>query len=125
MRQRIKELLIDRSTVEEFRFVLRCMECGREWTSPPVRFSKAGIQPESEGKRVIFQTLYRREWESARERAVAAAGKAFNLCPICGRLVCDNCFLVCDDLDLCAACARRLQVPGELVMNQAAGEEWT
>lgn len=75
MRQRIKELLIDRSTVEEFRFVLRCMECGREWTSPPVRFSKAGIQPESEGKRVIFQTLYRREWESARERRPQQRGR--------------------------------------------------
>ena len=44
MKQVIKEAMGDCSTIEEFRFFLRCQECGRTWHSSPVRFSKAGIQ---------------------------------------------------------------------------------
>lgn len=112
MRQITKDLLADRSVPEEFRFSLRCTECGREWHSTPVRFSKAGVQPETEGKRVIFRTLYERERERERQRAAETAAQSFNLCPICGRLVCDRCFLICDDLDMCVACARRLSENG-------------
>ena len=112
MRQITKDLLADRSVPEEFRFSLRCTECGREWHSRPARFSKAGVRPETEGKRVIFRTLYEREREQERQRAAETAAQRFNLCPICARLVCDRCFLICDDLDLCVACARRLSESG-------------
>ena len=76
---------------------------------------KAGVTPESEGKRIIFQKLYEREWEEARERAVTDAMETFNLCPICRRLVCNRCFLLGEDIDLCADCARNLQERGEPV----------
>ena len=122
MRQITKDLLADRSVPEEFRFSLRCTECGREWHSRPARFSKAGVRPESEGKCVIFRTLYERERERERQRAAEAAARSFNLCPICGRLVCDRCFLICDDLDLCAACARRLQVRGTPIRDPVGAE---
>lgn len=65
------------------------------------------MQPESEGKRVIFQALYRREREEAFEWAATEALEHFSLCPICKRLVCDRCFLLGEDIDLCtdgAAC---------------------
>ncbi|MCI6126309.1 MAG: hypothetical protein MR738_09535 [Enterocloster clostridioformis] len=39
----------------------------------------------------------------------------FNKCPICSRLVCDRCFLVCDELDMCVSCAHYLQEQGEPV----------
>lgn len=116
-----KDLLKDCSTQEEFRFSLRCAECGEVWESRPVRFSRAGVTPPSEGKRVIFDALYQREREMALQRAAEEAGKAFNQCPICRRLVCDRCFLVCDELDICAACARHLQEQGEPVA-QCGGE---
>ena len=92
MRQITKDLLTDQSVPEEFRFSLRCGECGSAWHSIPIRFSKAGIRPETEGKRVIFRALYEREREQARLRAVEAAAQSFNRCPICGRLV-EDCFL--------------------------------
>lgn len=91
MRQITKDLLTDQSVPEEFRFSLRCGECGSAWHSIPIRFSKAGIRPETEGKRVIFRALYEREREQARLRAVEAAAQSFNRCPICGRLV-EDCF---------------------------------
>lgn len=92
MRQITKDLLTDQSVPEEFRFFLRCGECGSAWHSIPIRFSKAGIRPETEGKRVIFRALYEREREQARLRAVEAAAQSFNRCPICGRLM-EDCFL--------------------------------
>ena len=110
-----KELLVDCSTPDEFCFSLWCAECGRIWKSKPIRFSKAGIKPQTEGKQVVFRTLYKREKEAAWNRAVQEAEKIFSRCPICMRLVCDHCFLVCEDLDMCTSCARRLQEYGEPV----------
>ena len=49
MRRIIKASMEDVSTVERFRFSLRCAACGYCWESQPVRFSKAGVQPENEG----------------------------------------------------------------------------
>ena len=36
-------------------------------------------------------------------------------CPICKRLVCDHCFLICDDLDMCVQCAAKLNEKGTVV----------
>ena len=69
MKQIIKEAMGDCSTIGEFRFLLRCQECGRTWHSSPVRFSKAGTEPETEGMRAVFRTLYERERAAAREKA--------------------------------------------------------
>ena len=112
------EMLEDLSTSEAFCFSLRCGECGEVWNSTPVRFSKSGILPETEGKRVIFETLYRKEKDAARERAAAEAVGVFNVCPICHRVVCDRCFLICDDLDLCCSCADCLEEKGESVESR-------
>lgn len=119
MRHIKKEFLTDRSTPDSLHFSMSCSECGKEWNSNPVTFSKAGVEPATEGKKIIFETLYQREKEAAMERAVEEASNAFNQCPICKRLVCDYCFLICDDLDLCISCATRLQEKGEPVMQYA------
>ncbi len=75
MKQVIKEAMGDCSTIGEFRFLLRCQECGRTWHSSPVRFSKAGTEPETEGMRAVFRTLYERERAAAREnRTVRGPG---------------------------------------------------
>lgn len=121
MKQVIKEAMGDCSTIEEFRFLLRCQACGRTWHSSPVRFSKAGTKPETEGMRaVLFRALYERERAAAREKAAAEASELFSQCPVCGKLVCDHCFLICEDLDLCTACAEALQVRGDVVAGEAS-----
>ena len=120
MKRVVKEAMGDCSTVEEFRFLVRCQECGGIWHSSPIRFSKAGAEPEPEGMRTILRTLYEREREAAREMAAAEAAEIFNYCPVCGRLVCDRCFLICEDLDLCIACAKALQVRGDVVAGEAS-----
>ena len=120
MKRVMKEAMGDCSTTGEFRFLVRCQECGRTWHSSPVRFSKAGAEPETEGMRTIFHALYEREREAAREKAAAEASEIFSQCPVCGRLVCDRCFLICEDLDLCIACAKTLQVRGDVVAEEAS-----
>lgn len=120
MKRVVKEAMGDCSTVEEFRFLVRCQECGGIWHSSPIRFSKAGAEPEPEGMRTIFRTLYEREREVAREMAAAEAAEIFNYCPVCGRLVCDRCFLICEDLDLCIACAKALRVRGDVVAGEVS-----
>ncbi|MGN0421756.1 MAG: hypothetical protein ACI4EY_03370 [Lachnospiraceae bacterium] len=118
-----KELLLDCSTQDMFCFSLRCAECGEVWKSRPVRFSKSGVRPETEGKKVIFDTLYKREKEAALFYTVKQAEEIFSCCPICHRLVCDHCFLVCEDLDMCCACAKRLKEYGEPVMERKTSSE--
>ena len=120
MKRVVKEAMGVCSTVEEFRFLVRCQECGGIWHSSPIRFSKAGAEPESEGMRTILRTLYEREREAAREMAAAEAAEIFSYCPVCGRLVCDRCFLICEDLDLCIACAKALQVRGDVVAGEVS-----
>ena len=119
MRHITRQMLTDRSTPVSFCFSMVCPECGKEWNSTPIVFSKAGVEPETEGKKVIFDALYQREKEAAFEKAVEEASNAFNLCLICGRPVCDYCFMICEDLDLCVDCSTKLQERGEPVMQYA------
>lgn len=112
MRELLESLLRDCSTRELFRFDISCPQCGRTFQSKPVRFSKAGVPPASEGKRVVYDTLYEMEKEQARAAAVAEAAEFFNCCPFCGRVVCNHCFLICEDVDMCVSCAARLEEQG-------------
>jgi len=117
MRSIREEVLQDCSTPEQFQFAVQCEQCGVQWHSIPIRFSRAGINPDSAGKEVIYETLYRLEKERALKQAAAEAVGVFNQCPICRRLVCDHCFWVGEDLDLCQSCAERLQINGEPVLQ--------
>ncbi len=117
MKQIISSQLIDYSDDERFCFALHCQECGTEWKSTPIRFSKAGVPPLSEAKRVITETLYHREHAQAKTHAINEAVHHFNNCPLCGKLVCNYCFVICDDLDMCHACSVRLQETGVSVMD--------
>ena len=112
----LPDQIVDNSSAEEFRFSILCAECGEAVDSIPARFSKAGVMPATDGKHIVYSALYEREKEAARRLAVRSIGEHLSLCPICGRLVCDHCFLVCEDLDMCSACAKRLQEKGEPVI---------
>jgi len=117
MRHVTKEYLKDRSTADTFCFCMQCADCGKVWNSTPILFSKAGVKPATEGKQIIFDILYQKEKEDALNKAVEEAVGTFNRCPVCRRLVCDHCFLICDDIDMCGSCATRLQEQGEPVLQ--------
>ena len=110
-----KKDLIDCSTPDEICFSLCCMECKTVWKSTPIRFSGAGKKPENEKRKIIYDTLYDREKNLAFQKALNQVKEIFNICPICKRLVCDHCFLICDDLDMCVQCAAKLNEKGTVV----------
>ncbi len=117
----LQDILIDYSTDCVFQFALACADCGEVWKSEPIPFSKANEVPTSESKQIIYRTLYERGKASAREKALKEARQHFNYCPICKHIVCNNCFLICEDLDMCSNCAERLGEKGEPVAVKAGG----
>ena len=117
MKKLVEMMLENLSTREVFLFRITCAACGTPYGGKSVRFSKAGITPPTEGKRIIFDTLYEQEFRDARQAAVRDAAEHLNYCPICKRLVCNRCFLICDDLDMCKQCAAHLEETGSPVMN--------
>ena len=117
MKKLIEIMLDDLSTEESFRFRVSCEECGRGYADKRVRFSKAGTEPPTPQKRALFDALYAQEYRSARVRAVREATEHMNYCPICKRLVCNRCFLICEDLDMCAQCAELMEEIGTPVVS--------
>ncbi len=108
-------MLTDCSTEDKFQFSIVCEECGKVLEKPGRCFSKARIPPATEGKKVVYAALYQREKEEARRKASRAGEKLFSRCPICHRWVCDDCFMVCEDLDMCKHCADKLNEKGSIV----------
>jgi len=64
------------------------------------------------GKRIIYKTLYHREKAEAFSLAAQEAKEVFSRCPICGHLVCDDCFMLCEEIEMCRDCAERLNERG-------------
>ena len=115
MKQLIESILENLSTKEVFLFRIICAGCGAEYANKPARFSKAGVSPASQGKKTISDALYEQEFRAARQTALRIGAEHMNYCPICKRLVCNQCFLICDDLDMCRHCAEALQEKGNPV----------
>ena len=91
--------LEDCSTAQYFCFSVRCEVCGEYWYSSSIPFSKAAQAAQHLEKKELYDAIYQR----------------FSQCPVCRRLVCDACFLICDEMDLCRECAARMEEPGEPV----------
>ena len=117
MKKLVEMLLENLSTREVFLFRIACSTCAAEFGGKPVRFSKAGITPPTEGKRIIFEACYEQEFRTARQAAIRDAAEHLNYCPIFKRLVFNRCFLICDDLDMCKQCAAHLKETGNPVIT--------
>ena len=105
------------STKEVFLFRISCASCGLAYGNKPIRFTKAGAVPDTPDKQIIYHALYEQEFRDAKYIAIRNAAEHMNYCPICKRLVCNQCFLICDDLDMCRQCAVELQQKGQPVVS--------
>ena len=115
MKKLVEAVLENLSSKEVFLFRVICGSCGAEYGNRPIRFSKASIKPVAQNKQILYDALYEQEFRAARQVAVRNAAEHMNYCPICRRLVCNQCFLICDDLDMCWQCAADLEQQGRPV----------
>ncbi len=106
------------STREVFLFRICCQACGTEYANKPRRFSKAGTVPQTKEKQTLYNAIYEQEFASARRSAIQDAAEHINFCPICKQLVCNRCFLICEDLDMCKRCAAQLKETGIPVLSE-------
>ena len=123
MKKLVEAVLENLSTKEVFLFRVTCASCGTEYGNKPIRFSKAEISPATQSKQIIYDTLYEQEFRDARQASVREAAEQLNYCPICKRLVCNRCFLICEDLDMCKECAFHLEETGSPVMTDVLDTE--
>lgn len=121
MRDELIRHMKDCSTEESFCFEFMCSSCGTRWHSRPIPFSRAGEKVSDKNKKTVYDALYRREWNFARNAVLDEAIDYFSICPICHGLICDCCFLICDEIEMCCVCAEKLHESGEPVMARAAG----
>ena len=115
MKNAIINIMQDLSDKDRFVFSVECAVCGKKWTSTPEAFSKAGEHTVIIAKEIALRTLYQHEKQQAALNAVNEAKSSFNFCPVCKTLVCDSCFMICDDTDICINCAQTLHFHGEPV----------
>lgn len=113
----VEAVLEDLSSREVFLFRALCAGCGAAFGNHPRPFTKAGVRPQTPGRQILYDVLYEQEFHAARQAAIRDAAEQMNRCPVCRRLVCNGCFLICEELDLCAACADLLGQAGVRVLQ--------
>ena len=116
LRKLVEAVLEDLSTRDMFLFRVTCGNCGSAYGNKPIRFSKADTPATTKNKQIIHDALYEQEFRAAKQVAIRNAAEHMNYCPICKRLVCNQCFLICDDLDMCKHCAADLEQQGKPVL---------
>ena len=117
LKKLIELFLNNLSTRDVFLFRISCGACGTEYGNKPVRFSKAGVIPRTPKKAALYEILYAQELQTARLSAIRNAAEHLNYCPICKRLICNRCFLICEDLDMCRQCAGAMEETGTPVVS--------
>lgn len=111
MRDLIDAKLINNSSDDRFRFSVKCEVCHKEIESS-FPCGIAGTAPASKSKEVIYGIVYDQELKDARTRAIGEIYPQFSQCPVCKRIVCNTCFLICEDIDMCSECASQLNEEG-------------
>lgn len=90
MLEAVTKKFTDESADGVYRFTFYCDICGKTWESIP--YSS------------INNVLSVYERNSAFERANREASLQFNRCPVCRLIVCDDCFRILEDKDICFKC---------------------
>ncbi|MDR0441810.1 MAG: hypothetical protein LBH44_00210 [Treponema sp.] len=89
----------DRSGTEQFAFSFFCDRCGKEWRSETLPFNY-GYFTAIEND-IARQFLWAHEHKAAFEQANLDARFQYNLCPVCGKRVCNDCLC---NRDVCKDC---------------------
>ena len=92
----ITRKMTDESNGSIYSFTFYCDICGKPFKSP-LYDSLTGDEQDVKTQEVEHNDAY--------ERANNEVLKSFNRCPSCQRVVCDDCFSILDDIDVCKECS--------------------
>lgn len=98
MLEPITKKMTDKSDGNHFRFTFYCDICDSPWHSIPYIASAGWGSPGADTQ------AWENEHTAAYERANREAMMHFNRCPVCKRVVCDRCFLILAERDMCKEC---------------------
>lgn len=121
MNQYIFEHLEDCSTADAFCFAIHCETCHTYWYSKRLPFEKGSQATIFRQKGVLYEALYKRQKNRALLMAVKEAKGYFSRCPICKRVVCNRCFIVCEPIGMCCECAARI-CENDVLVNEGRTE---
>lgn len=121
MKQLVETFIENHSTNKTFEFYVTCEACENAYGKTVIRFSKGEMVPTTQIEMALWNALYEQEMRTARQIAVRNASEEMNHCPVCKRLVCNQCFLICDELDMCKHCAAALNQAGKPVLPEIIG----
>ncbi len=105
MLKAITNKIRDKSTDRFFKFSFYCDRCEKEWTSEEYPFVHSFSDELTDDEQRAKEILWRIDHDVALERANLEARLQFNYCKTCGGIVCDECFAMEEDEDLCQDCA--------------------
>ncbi|MBR4309235.1 MAG: hypothetical protein IKT58_06545 [Oscillospiraceae bacterium] len=117
MKKLIEAVLENLSTKQTFRFRVSCGCCRTAYGNKPIKFSKAGQRNTVQNIHSSYNSLYEQEFQKAKQIAINSAAEHMNHCPICKNLVCNDCFLICEEADMCMQCAEDLEQQGKPVSS--------
>lgn len=121
MQKLVEAFIQNLSTKDAFLFRISCENCGTEYGNRLTRFSKARWLPATQEEELICHKLYAQEFQNARQTAIRRAAEQLNYCPVCKRLICNQCFLICGELDMCRKCAAEQGQRGQPVLSGVIG----
>ena len=104
MRCPLTKRYMDRSTMDGFSFSFYCDRCSKEWRSVRYDFNPGSFVTPSDS--AVYQMLWNDQHKAAYARAIREGALAFNLCPVCGCKVCQECFYLSEIgmTDVCTDC---------------------
>ncbi len=111
MLKTITKKIRDRSTDRFFKFSFCCDRCEKEWTSEEYPFEHGFTDEMTDDERRAKEILWRIDHDAAFERANLEARLRFNYCTCCKGIVCDECFAMEEEDDLCHGCASQKNSP--------------
>ncbi len=106
MLKTITKKIIDKSTDEFFKFEFHCDRCQAKWISDSYSFEHGFPNDLTQGEKRAKEIMWKVEHDVALERANLEARLRFNQCNSCLRTVCDDCFSMDENEDLCIDCAK-------------------
>lgn len=99
MAEKNSEIIQGGGKQDNFQFYVSCEVCGRRFYS----------------KKILWLRLWPKRYLEKIKKLQTELIRHRSKCNACGRMVCDDCFVVADEGDFCISCAKEKRLKGHIV----------